>query len=251
MLHGSDALRSSRLNQKPRLLLPDIPLTLKDLTIVIPTLNEEENISRLLYQLNSRYDGVSTIVVDDGSTDQTQNLAVSNGAFVIDNSIKEHQGLTASVLAGILNVETKYFAVMDADFQHPPDVIGAMYDVLNDTGFHLVVGMREHVEHWPWHRKLISQGATALAKFRLSFNHPSCEDPMSGLFMGQSKFVQGVILNSRHNFVMNGYKVLFDLMKVMPTVPIANVGYTFRGREEGLSKMNWRHMVALLRSVVT
>src|SRR5260221_11101716 len=85
-------------------------------SIIIPAWNEEKNISRLLESINNQsYKGVETIVVDDGSTDKTAEIAKKLGARVFkrkrnERSIERNFG--ASKAVGV------YLVFLDADMEN-------------------------------------------------------------------------------------------------------------------------------------
>jgi len=226
---------------------------IKGLTIIIPTLNEADTIREMLERLNSLYPYAEKLIVDDGSIDGTRTLAEKSNAAVIDNSLTGCKGLTASVVNGILNTHTPYFAVIDADMQHPPEVIGGMYRMMRNHKLKMVVACRSRVDdEWPLHRRLTSYGADAIGRLRLiASGSARVKDLMSGCFAGDTMFTQYVITDNRERFVLRGYKVLYDILKCLPfSTTIGTVDYVFGARREGESKMRFKHIVAFLESVL-
>ena len=73
----------------------------KDLTVIIPTLNEEKNISKLVGMIMWLYPGVSVTVSDDGSKDETRDLAKKAGARALDRTNKPIKGLCVSVMDAV------------------------------------------------------------------------------------------------------------------------------------------------------
>jgi glycosyltransferase involved in cell wall biosynthesis len=88
-----------------------------DTTVVIPTLNEEKNIYELLSSLFDNYHGISIIVADDGSSDNTKRLVRATKSILLDRANKNIHGLTASVIEAVKQINTKYTIVMDGDMQ--------------------------------------------------------------------------------------------------------------------------------------
>ena len=70
----------------------------KDLTVIVPTYNEEKNISKLVKKLKQDYTNCTVYVMDDDSKDNTKTKAIEAGAEVFDN--RNVKGLTSSVVAG-------------------------------------------------------------------------------------------------------------------------------------------------------
>ncbi|MCK5025908.1 MAG: glycosyltransferase, partial [Nanoarchaeota archaeon] len=123
----------------------------KDITLILPTLNEEQNIKDVLDIVNNLYPGISIIVADDASADKTQDIVMDyrNGdVTLLDRSSEKEKGLTGSVLDAVRLVTTKYIIIMDADLQHPPEKIKQIAELLKH--YDMVIGVREKVENsWP------------------------------------------------------------------------------------------------------
>jgi hypothetical protein len=101
----------------------------KPIMIVIPALNEAENLERLLPRIPAEIDGheVGVLVVDDGSTDQTSQVAAAHGCLVARNSVNRGQGAAFRVGYTILQrIGTEIAVTMDADNQHRPEDLPAM-----------------------------------------------------------------------------------------------------------------------------
>ncbi|MBC8444025.1 glycosyltransferase [Candidatus Woesearchaeota archaeon] len=220
----------------------------KNLTIIIPTLNEEESIEKLIKILNKMYKGVNIIVSDDGSKDKTRDIAKRLGAGVVDRSNKEIKGLTISILDAVNVVDTPYFVVMDADLQHPPEAVGRA--MLKLKKFDVVGGARRKIiGDWGFFRKLMSKTAIILGKIRL-MGRVKFDDLMTGFFGAKTEFFRDVIKGNRNRFELKGYKVFFDLLKLVKRgTPIGCVKYDFNIREAGTSKISKRHILLYLKSL--
>lgn len=225
---------------------------MNNLTVIIPTLNEEKNIGELLEELNSLYPEIHVFVVDDNSQDQTATIVLDK-KYKLKAEInvlvrKESPGLTASVLDGILNTTTEYFLVMDGDLQHPCSVVKELYDkLIQDKD--LVVGARiPYNENQGIHRIIFTRFATLLAKFYLNLKGSEVKDPMSGFFAGRTEIFK-TYANDKARFELAGYKVLFDFLKILKDLRIDNVYYQFRFRKGGKSKLRFAHALYFLRSI--
>ncbi len=220
-----------------------------DITIVIPTLNEENNIAKLISLLKKVYRGIKIIVVDDGSRDNTQAIAKKAGAKVIDRSQKPIHGLTISAIEGICTAKTPYAIVMDGDMQHPYEKIKEIAEHFEHA--QLVVGTREQVlNDWPWHRRMMSKLAILLGKVRLKISGVYCKDIVSGFFGIHTKVFKDVVARKYDKYELKGYKILFDTLKYLPpTTAIAQVEYDFGLRSEGVSKINYKHVLYYFRSL--
>ncbi len=226
----------------------------RNLTVILPTLNEKETIGKLIKLLSNAYSGIKIIVVDDNSTDGTieivKSLASSMGNVrLIERSGKE-KGLTGSIIDGIMASKTKYVVVMDADMQHPFEIIKEIRKKLY-SGNNLVVAVRSKVPHWSLYRKLISKMFMYFGYIVLFLSRkPICSDIMSGYFGIERQLFVDTYKANEKRFVKTGYKVLFDLLKCMDkkSVKIAEVPYVFHIREYGSSKAGVKQGLALLKS---
>lgn len=228
----------------------------RDLTVIIPTLNEYHNIGRMIEQLVDSYHDVSVLVSDDGSEDGTAQLVVewsqqNPNVRLLDRKDRPVKGLSISLVDAIKHVQTPYFFVIDSDFQHPPARIRDGFALLTKEGFHVVIGTRLHTEGWSFKRKILSWGATKLAKFSLLLRRRSRPiDVMSGFFGGKTDFITDLIATHAQTIAPSGYKLLFDLLKAIPrSARIGEFFYTFQGRDLGTSKMGRKQMIVFFRSL--
>jgi polyisoprenyl-phosphate glycosyltransferase len=120
------------------------------ISVVIPFLNEEQLVERLLTELRGNLeqtgDSFEIICVDDGSTDTTlQKLIKLRMHFeelkII--SLSRNFGLQAALSAGIDYAKGDYVVIMDGDFQDPPELVSVLYDKITATGVDIVSAVRE------------------------------------------------------------------------------------------------------------
>lgn len=217
-------------------------------TIILPTLNEEKNIANVLSDVFTHCPGSSVIVVDEGSRDRTKEIVLSQKytkLSFLDRSREDVHGLTVSILDGMGLAKTKYVIVMDADGQHPAGKIGEILNLLF-SGSKLVVASRVgHDDSWPLKRRVVSYTASAIGKVSLLVrgkNYMAC-DIMSGFFGCDVDFSKKIIPanNRKKHFRLRGYKILFDLLKIIPSsVAIGEVCYIFESRKAGESKISMK-----------
>jgi dolichol-phosphate mannosyltransferase len=233
-----------------------------DTTVIIPTLNESKTILELIKIIESLYPKISIIIADDGSEDGTKEIVKkyeekNKNVSLLDRSQEKIHGLTASVIDAIKLVKTKYFVVIDADLQHPPEKIKEIHNKLR-KGDDLVICVRKEVaSEWPLHRKLMSRGALLLGNFVLFLRKaPHCSDILSGFFGADTKLVKNLIKDDEKKFELSGYKILFDILKILPKkegeeweTKISEVPYVFGARKFGGSKIHLKHILAYLKSL--
>jgi dolichol-phosphate mannosyltransferase len=226
-----------------------------ELTIIIPTLNEGKNITKLIKSIKRKYKNVTIIVSDDGSTDSTKNevlgLSKNKKLIFLDRKSKKVHGLTASVMDAAMITKTKFIIVMDGDMQHPYEKIA---EITKNLGTHeIVVAVRKHVKNWGVHRKIISKSASSLAYAALKIRGKKIpNDVMSGFFGIKTSLFKGIIIKNRSRFVGKGYKVLLDILRVVnKDATLGEVYYdTFHEREQGKSKFKLHHISNTLESIL-
>jgi len=218
-----------------------------DLSVIIPTFNEEENIAAIIGAVNEvfRQSGIrgEVLVVDDSSKDRTipivQEIAGQNGNVRLIVRKDDH-GLSQSVVEGFGKARSDILQVIDADFSHPPELIPRFYEAVRD-GADIAIGSRYmkggDIEQWPLKRRVISLGATAFG--RMLF--PEVTDPVSGFFAVRREVVAGAPLAPR------GYKILMEVLGRGRWHSFVEIPFVFKDREEGTSKLRLDTMVDYLR----
>lgn len=222
-------------------------------TVIIPTKNELENIGELIDIILKLYPEINILVVDDASTDGTCELIQKisqkkSQVNLLDRRKTRVNGLTSSILAGILKCTTEYFIVMDGDLQHPPEKLSSFMKHLND--YDLVIGKRNKVHNWTFIRHALSNGATILAKLRVISKGYNVSDIMSGFF-GAKKMLFIESFSQIHRYSPEGYKILFDFLKInSKKLRIKNISYDFGMRKKGNSKIGKKHIIVFLKSLL-
>lgn len=221
------------------------------LSLVIPTYNELDNvvdiITQLAHLLDQRLDGqYELIVVDDNSPDCTWKLALELTPTYPQLKVMrrtQERGLSSAVIRGWQIAQGQVLGVIDADLQHPPEVLLQLFDKIQ-AGADLAVASR-HVEgggvsEWSLVRRLLSRGAQTLGLIVLPNVVGRVSDPMSGYFMVRREAIAGPTLSPV------GYKILLEVIGRGQVNDIAEVGYVFQERQEGESKVTWRQYVDYL-----
>jgi glycosyltransferase involved in cell wall biosynthesis len=114
-----------------------------DTVVFIPAWNEEENLPAVLDGLARELDGVDVLVVDDGSTDRTAEVARAHGADVL--SLGRNLGLPTGIAAGYRWALDRGYAFcgrVDADGQHPPSELARLLAVVKRDECDVAVGSR-------------------------------------------------------------------------------------------------------------
>jgi len=212
-----------------------------ELSVVIPTFNELDNIPRLVERLHKTLgaEDWEVVFVDDDSPDGT--FAAIRDIAQTDPRVRSirrigRRGLSSAVIEGILSTSAPYVAVMDADLQHDERVLPAMLAKLKTGDDEVVVASRHvtggSIGEFSEERARMSQLATRLAGL---VTRTKLTDPMSGFFMIR-----------RHSFEAaapflsgQGFKILLDLLASAPKpLRVAEIPYVFGNRAHGESKLD-------------
>ena len=201
------------------------------LSIVIPTYNERENIAELIEGIEGALRGVNfeIVIVDDNSPDGTAEVAESlNGRYgnIVILRRPTKLGLASAIVAGMKASKGEVVAVMDADLQHPPDLLPKILSEIS-AGRDVVVASRYaaggRIKGWSLARRIVSKGAIQLARLLLP-EVKRVKDPVSGYFMLKRELLEGL------KFEAVGYKFLTELLVKKPKARVAEVPYTFKPR---------------------
>jgi hypothetical protein len=114
-----------------------------DTVVFIPAWNEEGNLPGVLEDLRAELPDVDVVVVDDGSTDRTAEVAREHGAEVL--SLGTNKGLPVGIAAGYrwaLEHEYAYCGRVDADGQHPPEELRRLLALVREDACDVAVGSR-------------------------------------------------------------------------------------------------------------
>ena len=115
---------------------------------IIPAFNEENNIREVLRNIKNT---CTPIVVNDGSTDNTSNVALDEGAIIVSHDC--NKGYDQAIESGFYEAKKRnfrYAITIDADGQHDADSINSFIDLLDD-GADLVVGIRDKMQRFGEH----------------------------------------------------------------------------------------------------
>ena len=147
--------------------LVDPTLKSVEITVLLPAYNEEQSISSTIFEIKELYPDYEILVINDGSTDQTGELAIKAGATVLDHP--HNIGNGASIKTGLRYAKGNWVLMMDADGQHSPADIGKLLQ--HKDKYDMVVGARSKGSQASLHRnianKLYNWLASYVTKFRV------------------------------------------------------------------------------------
>jgi dolichol-phosphate mannosyltransferase len=203
---------------------------------VVPTYNEMQNLDELVRRIQQACStaglDAEIVIVDDNSPDGTgaraEELTKTQNLKVVHRSGK--LGLSSAVLEGFKVASGSVLVVMDADLSHPPEKIPEMVSKIDSGEAEIVVGSRYvkggSVENWPFTRRIISKGATLLARWLTKV-----KDPMSGFFALKRSVIEGVSLDPV------GYKIGLEILVKGKYSNTTEVPIHFADRKAGKSKL--------------
>jgi dolichol-phosphate mannosyltransferase len=224
--------------------------------LIVPTLNEANNIQTLLRRA---CDALATIeydweilVVDDSSRDGTdtvvQDYALQQPRVRLI-ARRGERGLAGAITYGWSQTDAELLGVIDADLQHPPELLPKLMDGISD-GIDIVIAsryLRPHsMDGWNPMRKLLSR-LSVLASLPVQRRTIRVRDPLSGFFVIRRECILGL------DFQKTGFKLLLEVLAKARIKQVREVPYKFSPRTQDHSKANWTtglHYAALLMKLV-
>jgi dolichol-phosphate mannosyltransferase len=221
----------------------------KLISIIIPTYNEKDNVLPLIEKLHSVLSGYNyeVVFVDDNSRDGTIALveALSKKYPVKIIVRKDVKGLATAVVEGFKHAAGQLFVVMDADLQHPPELIPNLLQALNN-GADIAIASRYitggGMQNWSTTRKIISKGAIILSHILLPASR-AVKDITSGFFAVKREVVEGAQLKPI------GWKILLEILYMGKYQKVVEVPFIFALRTKGTSKLNSRQQIEYLKHI--
>jgi dolichol-phosphate mannosyltransferase len=222
------------------------------LSVIVPTRNEVGNIEPLLARLeNALANTDAEVLVVDDSDDATPEIAreiATRSALPTRVHARppgqRPGGLGGAVLVGFSEALAPVCVVMDADLQHPPELLETLLGV-SRGGADFVIASR-YVDGGGdeglggWYRHAVSMLATWVAKLVLRPELTGVSDPMSGFFLVRRSCLDLPTLHPQ------GFKLLLELLARHPEATVAEIPFTFETRHSGASKAGLKEGVTYL-----
>ena len=212
-----------------------------ELTVVVPTFKEAENVPVLLARLRNVLADVEweVLYVDDhspdGTADVVRQIALSDRRVRVIERIGR-RGLASACVEGMMASAAPYIAVMDADLQHDESVIPEMLRRIKGDRLDVVIASRRtpggSMGDFSKARVKLSEMGRRISKLVCR-----CEvsDTMSGFFMVEARFFRALV----PYLTATGFKILVDILASSPIAPrVGEVPYSFRIRQLGESKLD-------------
>jgi dolichol-phosphate mannosyltransferase len=213
----------------------------KKFALVVPTLNETENIVTVLDRAREALAPVALpweiLVVDDDSTDGTAEVVRRyNETHAGIRLMERHgqKGLAGAITYGWKHTDADVIGVMDADLQHPPELLPELVTRICQ-GSDIAIASRylraDSMEAWSLPRRMISR-LSVLASKPVQKSGLRAKDPMSGFFVLRRECIEGI------HFQSEGFKLLLEILARGHVRSVAEVPFKFGTRSGGKSKAN-------------
>jgi dolichol-phosphate mannosyltransferase len=208
-------------------------------SLVVPTLNEAGNIDKLLTALTDALRETpyeyEIVVVDDGSTDGTVERVrdwTKRDARVRLFSRTGERGLAGAVLYGWGQSRANLLGVIDADLQHPPELLPELLKRTEHADIAIAsrYARNQGTKGWNPLRAAVSRLSTLAAAPLISKKNLQVTDPMSGFFVIRRRCIEGL------TFQTTGFKLLLEILVRGRIRTVGEVPYQFGLRRAGRSK---------------
>ncbi len=225
----------------------------KNLSIVIATINEENNINQLFKEIKRNLEHIGLnweiIFIDDSQDSKTSN-AINKLRNTEDNIyiIKrfENTGLSSALTLGALSSNSEYIVFMDADLQHPPEKIKDLYQKINNNNLDLVSASRfmENNKFLNKKRYRVSLFVNYILKKLFKINY---SDLLTGFFIINKEFFH----KNYKSFSLRGFKLLLDIiLSTKNSIKYSEITFQFQKRYSGESKLNFKVVIDFIELII-
>ncbi len=230
--------------------------TLYELSLVIPTRNEAGNIEPLLMRLHQALKGIATeVLFVDDSTDETPDVIRKlQEWFPLEIRLiarppeRRRNGLGGAVVEGFSMARGTWVAVMDADLQHPPEVLPQLLYQAKKRGTDLVMGSRlapgGDASSLGFKRMFISQTFAWTTRLTFPQRLRNVTDPLTGFFLTRRAALQMEELRP------DGFKILLEILVSHPELKVSEVPIHFGHRNAGESKASVKETIKFFRGLL-
>ncbi len=222
-----------------------------EISVILPTYNERENLEKLLPVL-LKYSNVEVVVVDDNSSDGTAAYVMELMKAYKNLKLVERPsklGLGSAYKDGFKATTGKKIVTMDADLSHDPKYIAEFNKIIDEKNVDIVIGSRYvsggRIAGWKPHRKIISWGANFLAR---NFLGISVKDATSGYRMYRREAFAKIASRS----VMKGYEFQIEALFLAKKFGFKIYEYpiVFVDRKAGKSKLSVKDILKFLNAIL-
>ncbi len=226
-----------------------------ELSLVIPTRNEAGNIEPLLLRVHQALKGIPTeVVFVDDSTDETPEVIAKLQAWFPRHITLIHRppqrrknGLGGAVVEGFQVAQGTWMCVMDADLQHPPEMLPRLLHQAKQSSADLVMGSRlapgGDASSLGWKRMFISHVFALTTRVAFPQRLRTVTDPLTGFFLTRRAALKMDELKP------DGFKILLEILISHPELKVSEVPIHFGHRHAGESKASLQETIKFLRGL--
>lgn len=222
-------------------------------SIILPTLNEEKNIKKIVYSINKKFkENFEIIFVDDNSDDNTQKeiIKIAKKFKNIKYKFRKKRNLSTAFLDGLKISTAENILLMDSDLQHSPKNIKKIYSKLINSNFDMIIGSR-------FLKGSVNYKSGFKSKFRLFLSYifcfllnllfkPKISDHLSGFFIAKKK----ILLVNEKKLFKKGFKIVLDYYLLLrKNVSIGEIPIEMNKRNSGYSKLNLNILILIIKEV--
>jgi dolichol-phosphate mannosyltransferase len=229
--------------------------TIYDLSMVIPTRNEAGNIEPLLMRIHQAVKGIAVeVVFVDDSTDNTPDVIRKLQDWfplpiklIARPAERRKNGLGGAVVEGFQAAQGTWMGVMDADLQHPPEMIPRLLRQAQKSGSDIVIGSRlapgGDSSSLGFTRNIISHVFALTTRIAFPQRLWNVTDPLTGFFLTKRSSVNPDDLKP------DGFKILLEILVSHPHLKVSEVPIQFGHRNAGESKASVKETVKFFRGL--
>ena len=232
-------------------------MKINNISIVIPVLNEEKNLIKLIKEIkkvkkDTNLNKFELILVDDNSTDNShkvlKQLQDKNNFLRYFIRKKKNRDLSQSCFVGFNKSLYENIVVMDGDLQHPPRYLKKLLKLYFYNKADIVIGSRNLLKkRGPGLSFLRHISSIFIIKIINFFLDNKTSDPLSGFFVFKRKLYK----KNKKRLFGRGYKILADLIySTSKNLKILDCEIYFDSRKSGKSKMNLLVLFQLLIFII-
>src|SRR5215212_529487 len=226
-----------------------------ELSMVIPTRNESGNIEPLLMRIHQALKGISAeVVFVDDSTDETPEIIRKLQEWfplpiklIARPADRRKNGLGGAVVEGFQAAQGTWMGVMDADLQHPPEMIPRLLRQAQRNGADIVMGSRlapgGDSSSLGMTRNLISHVFAWTTRLAFPQRLWKVTDPLTGFFLTRRAALKVEDLKP------DGFKILLEILVSHPQLKVTEVPIQFGHRNAGESKASVKETVKFFRGL--
>lgn len=225
------------------------------ITIILPTLNEEKNVEKIVTEINDKFlfNNYSILFVDDGSKDNTRNqiIKLKKKNNIVDYLFRDDdKDISRAYMAGLKKAQSEYIILMDSDLQHDASNLNKLVKYL-DTDLNFINGSRFLEESFIFNNRIYNLIRINMSKIFIyvikKLFEINLSDPLSGFFMVK----KSLVISNEKKIYQNGWKIMLDIyLGTKNFIKYEEIPIKINKRKEGKSKINLNVVINLIKLIM-